>query len=303
VNDFPAKEARAVLARAERRSVRLPDVEIALLDWGGDGAPVLFHHANGFCKGVFGLVAELLEPRFRVIAMDARGHGDSTHPEAPGSYAWTRFAEDLAGVAEQLRAELGVPSLPLGVGHSFGGTSLLGAAKRRPGLFDRIVLVDPVVPPKLEEIPPERRASVMGMVERAGKRRHEWPSQAEAREFFAVRELFERFDPRAIDLYVLDGLRERSDGSVELKCPGAIESAIFAGGGEVDVGALADGNGTPALWLWAALGNFSRERYVALAASMKNARVETIDAGHLVPMEQPALVADAILRFSGDGVG
>ena len=300
MNDFPAREARAVLARAERRSVRLPDVEIALLDWGGPGLPILFHHANGFCKGTFGLVAELLAPRFRAIAMDARGHGDSTHPEAPGSYAWPRFAEDLAGVAERLRAELGLASLPLGVGHSFGGTSLLGAAKRRPGLFDRIVLVDPVVPPKLEEIPPERRASVMGMVERAGKRRHEWPSRAEAREFFAVRELFERFDPRALDLYVLDGLRERTDGSVELKCPGAIEAAVFAGGADVDVAALAQGNATPALWLWAELGNFSQDRYRALAASMTRARVETVDAGHLVPMERPQLVADAIARFAAE---
>ena len=300
MNDFPAREARAVLARAERRSVRLPDVEIALLDWGGDGQPLLFHHANGFCKATFGLVADLLAPRFRVLAMDARGHGDSTHPEAPGSYAWARFAEDFVGVAERLCAELGVASIPVGVGHSFGGTSLLGAAKRRPGLFDRIVLVDPVVPPKLEEIPPERRANVLGMVERAGKRRHEWASHAEAREFFAVRELFERFDPRALDLYVLDGLRERSDGSVELKCPGAIEAAVFAGGGDVDVAVLADGNATPALWLWAALGNFSLERYRALAASMPRARVEVVDAGHLVPMEQPRLLADAIARFASE---
>jgi pimeloyl-ACP methyl ester carboxylesterase len=162
------------------------------------------------------------------------------------------------------------------------------------------VLVDPVVPPKLEEIPPERRASVMGMVERAGKRRHEWPSRAEAREFFAVRELFERFDPRALDLYVLDGLRERADGSVELKCPGAIEAAVFAGGGDVDVAALAQGNATPALWLWAELGNFSQDRYRALAASMARARVETVDAGHLVPMERPQLVADAIARFAAE---
>jgi pimeloyl-ACP methyl ester carboxylesterase len=300
LNDLPAREARAILARAKRRSVRLPDVEIALLDWGGAGPPLLFHHANGFCKATFGLVAERLTDRFRVIAMDARGHGDSTHPEGPGSYAWTRFAEDLGAVAEHIRSELGVASIPIGVGHSFGGTSLLGAAQRKPGLFERIVLVDPVVPPRLDEIPPERRASVMGMVERAGKRRHEWPSYGEAREFFRVRELFERFDPRALDLYVLDGLRERSDGSVELKCPGAIEAAVFAGGGEVDVAELARGNATPALWLWAALGNFSRDRYLQLAASMRSARVETVDAGHLVPMERPELVAEAILRFAAE---
>ena len=300
MDDFPAAEARALLARAARRSVPLPGGEIALLDFGGDGPPLLLHHANGFCKGVLALLAEALRPRFRPFAMDARGHGDSARPEAPGSYAWARFAEDFAGVAEWVAAECRVARLPLAAGHSFGGTSLLGAAKRRPDLFERIVLVDPVVPPRLEDLPPEGSQRVGSLVERASKRRHEWSSRAEARAFFAERELFARFHPTALDLYVLDGLRERADGSVELKCPGAVEAAIFAGGGEVDVAALARGVATPALWLWAALGSFSRERYRALAASMARARVETLVAGHLAPMERPELVAEAIVRFAAE---
>ena len=303
MDDFPAAEARALLAGAVRRSVRLASGEFALLDFGGDGPPVLLHHANGFCKGVFALVAERLRPRFRALAMDARGHGDSARPEAPGSYAWARFAEDFAGVAASVAAECGLARLPLAVGHSFGGTSLLGAAKRSPELFARIVLVDPVVPPRPEELPPERREHVGALVERAGKRRHEWASRAEARAFFAERELFARFHPTALDLYVLDGLRERSDGRLELKCAGAVEAAIFAGGSGVDVPALARGNATRALWLWAALGTFSRERYEALAATMAHARVEALGAGHLAPMERPDLVADAILRFADEGAG
>ena len=102
---------------------------------------------------------------------------------------------------------------------------------------------------------------------------------------------------------MLDGLRERADGSVELKCPGAVEAAVFAGGGEVDVEALArawrrrrSGSGPP-------LGNFSRERYEALAARMARARVETVVAGHLAPMERPELVAEAILRFADEPAG
>jgi pimeloyl-ACP methyl ester carboxylesterase len=302
VNEVVGAEARALLARAARRSVRLADVEIALLDWGGAGEPVLLHHANGFCKGVWGLVAERLAPRFRVFAMDARGHGDSSRPEAPGSYAWHRFAEDAAAVAAFVAAECRVTRLPVAVGSSFGGTSLLGAAKQRPDLFGRLVLVDPVVPPRVEEIPPERREHVLSMVERATKRRHDWPSRAEARAFFAERELFERFDPRALDLYVLDGLRERRDGSVELKCPGTVEAAVFAGGGDVDVAALARGLRTPALWLWASQGSFSRERYRELAASMAAARVEDLACGHLAPMERPDLVAEAVLRFADEDV-
>jgi pimeloyl-ACP methyl ester carboxylesterase len=300
VSDRGALDARALLARAERRRVRLPEVEIALLDWGGGGAPILLHHANGFCKGVWGLVAERLAPRFRPIAMDARGHGDSTRPEAPGSYAWPRFAEDLAGVAERVAELCRVARLPLAVGHSFGGTSLLGAAKRRPELFERLVLVDPVVPRLADDLPPERGEAQGSLVERAGKRRHDWPSRAEARAFFAERELFERFDPRALDLYVLDGLRERADGSVELKCPGAVESAVFAGGGLVDVAALAEGNPIPALWLWASRGNFPRGHYVELAARMARARVEDLACGHLAPMERPDLVAGAILAFADE---
>jgi pimeloyl-ACP methyl ester carboxylesterase len=143
----------------------------------------------------------------------------------------------------------------------------------------------------------------MSMIERATKRRHDWPCRSEARAFFAERELFERFDPRALDLYVLDGLRERADGSVELKCAGAVESAVFAGGGEVDVAALARRLGTPVLWLWAAGGTFSRERYGELAASMAAARVEDLACGHLAPMERPDLVADAVLRFADARIG
>lgn len=302
MDDFPAPEARALLRRATPRRVALAEVEIALLDFGGDGAPVLLHHANGFCKGCYALLADALAPRFRVLAMDARGHGDSTHPEAPGRYAWHLFADDLAAVAERLAGELGLARLPLAIGHSFGGTSLLGAAKRRPDLFERIALVDPVTPPPGAEAPsPERRAHVAKLVERAGKRRHDWPSPAEARAFFAERELFGAWHPAALDLYVLDGLRARSDGSVELKCPGAVEAAVFSGGDDVDVDAIARGVTLPALWLWASRGNFARERYEELAASMADARVESLDAGHLAPMERPELVAEAILRFAAQG--
>src|SRR5262249_25021664 len=104
-------------------------VEIALLDWGGGGPLGLMHHANGFCAGTLGLVAEALVPHFRVIGMDARGHGDSSKPEGPAAYRWDHFAEDYLAVARVLAAEHG-GRVAIGLGHSFGGTSALGAAAR-----------------------------------------------------------------------------------------------------------------------------------------------------------------------------
>jgi len=293
-----ADRARALLAAAAPRRVALPErgVEIALLDFGGSGPLALAHHANGFCKGMWAEVAQALRGRLRLVALDARGHGDSSRPAGEGAFAWSDFARDLAALAARLVAENGGP-FALGIGHSFGGTSLLGAAAEQPALFERLLLVDPVVPPPPSQRVPERGAHVMQMSDGARRRRSDWPSAAAARAWFAERSLFASWTPTALDLYVLDGLRERADGSVELKCPGAIEAAIFEQGEYTDVTPWARGLAPATLWLQADRGSFPLAFYEALAASMRSARVESVPAGHLVPMEQPGLVADAALRL------
>ena len=98
--------ASELLDAAQLRRLPLPDrgVEIALLDWGGDGPLALLHHANGFCKGTLALVAAPLRPHFRVVAMDARGHGDSTPGSGDDPYAWAAFAGDIAAAARIAQA-------------------------------------------------------------------------------------------------------------------------------------------------------------------------------------------------------
>lgn len=289
---------RDLLAAATPRRLMLPErgVEIALLDFGGGGPLALAHHANGFCKGMWAEVAHALRGRLRVVALDARGHGDSSRPEGPAAYAWPEFARDLAAVASLLVAESGAP-LALGIGHSFGGTSLLGAAAERPALFERLLLVDPVTPPPPSSRPPGRREHVASMADAARRRRSDWPSRLEARAWFSERSLFSAWTPAALDLYVLDGLRESKDGGVELKCAGAVEAAVFELGEFVDLTEWTRGLASPALWLWAERGNFPLAFHERLAASMRTARVERVPAGHLVPMERPDLVAEAALRL------
>jgi pimeloyl-ACP methyl ester carboxylesterase len=287
--------ARALLARAARRTFALPGrgVEIAALDWGGDGPLVLLHHANGFCKGVWALVADALRVRCQVVAMDARGHGDSSKPEGAGAYAWDQFAADVAAVADSLAAQHGRP-VALGIGNSFGGTALVGAAARRGELFARLLLVDPVIQPPPE--PPHRphhSPHMRRLVEGARRRRAHWPSRAAARAWCAERALFRAWRPEAIELYLLDGMRERADGSLELKCPGAIEAAVFAAERRLDVFSLARRVHIPTLFLWAQQGDFAHPVYAAVAASMRTARVEAVASGHLVPMEHPEIVVAA----------
>lgn len=284
-----------MLEALTRRRITLDEagVELALLDWGGSGPPALLHHANGFCAALWDPVAQRLRSRFRVFAIDARGHGDSSRPEGPGAFNWDRLEADLVAVGQQLLRELGRERFALGLGHSFGGTITLAAAGQHD-LYDRIALIDAVLHP-----PVVRHADTRGteLSVRARKRRSVWGSREEARQFFLARPLFASWCEEAVELYVAEGLRERSDGQVELKCHPEVEASIFEGSVALDNELAASQLRIPALLIWAAQGDFPRKMYEATSARMQDGTVEDMAAGHLAPMERPDLVAEAVLRF------
>ena len=290
-----------MLSQIRRRTLALPDsaIEIALLDWGGEGPLALLHHANGFCAGVWGPVAERLSAHYRVIAMDARGHGDSSKPEGADNYRWEFFGRDVLGVAEVLAAEQPDGRVALGLGHSFGGSSILMASAERPDLFERIVLVDPVIlPPDWARAASAANPPGNAFAEGARKRRQVWPSRQVARAKWLEKELFAGWDSRALDLYLAEGLADRPDGQVELKCSGEIEAVIFEATGSFDLWSSAGRVQAPTLIEWAARGLFSRAVFEQFAACMTDARVCDIDAGHLAPMQHPDRVVAPILAFA-----
>jgi pimeloyl-ACP methyl ester carboxylesterase len=289
--------------RAARRRIALPQrgVEIAIQDWGGKGPLALLHHANGFCASMWAEVAAELCRDYRVVAMDARGQGDSSLPPegtAIEGFTWPALRDDLIAVADTLLAETGAEQVALGLGHSFGGTLTLAAECARPGLFERIVLVDPVILPPMTPEERKARAGEVGLADRARKRRDTWPSREAAREHFAARELFANFTKTAYGLYIDEALRELPDGQVTLKCPGAVEANVFDSGHTLDIFEHAPRAKAPARLLWAKGGNFPRAGYEALVSGMQQASIEDLDAGHLAPMERPDRVVEAVRRFT-----
>jgi len=295
-----------VLDDVTRRRLPLPGrgVEIALLDWGGEGPLALLHHANGFCAALFDPVARELRRHYRVVAMDARGHGDSSKPEGDAAYAWHAFGDDALAVARALAADRDDRRVALALGHSFGGTALMLAASLDPALFDRLVMVDPVLPPPhgTPAVDPARAERVGSLADRARKRREVFESREDARESWRDKELFEHWTPRAFELYLAEGLADRPDGRVELKCPAAVEAAIFAAGPDFDPWQAASRVKTPALLLWAERGDFPRRVFEEVARRMADARVRDAAAGHLVPMERPDLVVEAVQGFAAGTV-
>ena len=295
----------AVLDDVKRRRLPLPEtgVEIALLDWGGDGPLALLHHANGFGAALWEPVAVLLRPHFRVVAMDARGHGDSSKPAGDRAYAWHHFGDDARAVARALAAEHPSGRVALALGHSFGGTSLMMAAASEPALFERLLMVDPVLhpPPAATGVDPERAARVGKLAERARQRRQVFASREEAGAIWREKPLFESWTERAFALYLAEGLADRPDGQVELKCPGEVEGAIFGNGPDFDAWEVASRVKTPARLLWAERGDFPRFAYEAIVERMAEADIRDVATGHLVPMERPELVAEEALAFAGAG--
>ncbi|MFP6565093.1 MAG: alpha/beta hydrolase [Myxococcota bacterium] len=269
--------------------------EIALLDWGGDGPVALLHHANGFCAALFAGVALALRSKFRVIALDARGHGDSCAVADIEGFGWSDLAKDLEAVADAVVAELGVERIALGLGHSFGGSLTAVVASKRPFLYERIAMVDPVVFPRA--VSDAVTAHGRELVERTLRRRRHFESREQARAHFSGRALFEAWQPWAFDGYVEEGMRAAPGGGVELKCAPELEAQIFGGSRTLDLQVAASKLQVPALCLFATGGNFDRALHADWVSRMQKGELRDIEGGHLVPMEDPARVAFAVLEF------
>lgn len=291
-----------MLAGVERRRITLAPsgIAIALLDWGGDGPIALLHHANGFCAALWTLVAEQLCKRYRVIAIDARGHGDSDTRPVPAGLRWEYLVSDLAQVAAQLLAETGEPAIGLGVGSSLGGIVTAAAEERHPGLFRRIAMLDPPIHPSAElarelqlDLPTQRP----NIAEQARARSAVWPSRATAGDAWRDKPMFSAWRPRAFELYLQEGLRDREDGSVELKCNPLVEATIFETAGSLDTFEFAPRVTAPVLLVRAGQGFFPPIIFEHLAGLFPNCTYKVVDAGHLLPMEAPELVIELLDDF------
>lgn len=284
-----------------RRSIVLREqgIEIALQDWGGDGPLALLHHATGFCAALWAPVAARLRDRFHVVAMDAHAHGDSPRVEArvdSDDFSWSLMTEDLRAVAGILLEETGHQQIALGLGHSFGGTLTMTAESRQPGLYDRLVLVEPVIP--TSETPAgERIDRKNDLIERTRKRRDRWPTREAALQQLSSKELFEKWAPGTLELYVQEALRDTSDGEVELKCDREVEAEVFVNSFSIDLQQVFPNVHADVLIAWGQHGNYPLESYQDMCGRLPNAKLVEADAGHLIPMEKPDWLVEQILGF------
>jgi pimeloyl-ACP methyl ester carboxylesterase len=251
---------------------------------------IQFSHANGFpalsYKTLFNLLSE-----FEFHYIDCIGH----NPRFPVTDNWPYLVDELIEAIEQ-----GGQYPVIGMGHSLGGAVSFLAAIKRPDLFKALILLDPPILSffRARAIQWLKTWGVIDWItpaKRVERRRAQWDTPEQAREYFQARSLFSGFTSACLDDYLEAGLKRELSGQYSPCFQPSIEALIFNTlphiysrfkhqlkvpttmlvGESSDVVHLLD--------LWSLQKNF-------------NVKCKKVPGGHLFPFEKPETTAKAIRR-------
>ena len=267
-------------------------VKLHYLDWGGTGPPLILLHATGFLAKLWQPIAEQLTDRYRVVAYDQRGHGDSD--DVPDGYSFEQFAVDLQAVIEGLGLDQppGSPGASISAaGHSGGASTIAVHAARYPGVIGRAVLIEPILP-KREWMVGEANTRADG----ARKRRAVWSSTNEMFESYRARPPFDTWRQDMLLIYIEEGTRRREDGQVELKCPPQLEALYYEAVRQADFWPLLAKVQCPTLFVWGENGDLRARMGEGLENEVPNSHTVSVpDTTHFLVMEKPDALA-ALLK-------
>jgi len=255
-------------------------------EWGAPGAPpvLLLHGITDHARSWDPLAAALAD-RYRVLALDQRGHGDSD-PAPDGDYTLATMAEDVAAFVRAVA----LPALRV-VGLSMGGRVAIAWAAGRPADVARLVVVD--IGPDIAEAGLRRVATAMAATPE---------SFASVDEAFAwVRGGNTRYDDALLRHRIAHAVRPLPAGGFAWKYDRGLRDAVRAGRRleTIDLWPLWQALGVPVLLVRGAesdvLAPETAERMLSLQPGAR--LVEVPGAGHTVPGDRPDLFNALVARF------
>ena len=260
-----------------RRFVEIADGVVHYAE-AGSGPPVLLLHQTPRSWDEYRDVLPLLSRRFRAIAMDTIGFGDSSKPEPP----WTATIERFAGAALAFLDALALERVAV-VGHHTGGVIALELAATRPELVDRLVLSST---PLVDDAFRRERAArpAVDDVEPSADGTHLTALWQQRMRFYPPGR------PDLLTRFVLDALKA-GDFTV------AGHRAVH----DYDMEAKLPSVAAPALLVGAPDDPFAYPHLAPLAARLPGSRVVEIPGGMVpLPDQLPRDFARAVVEFLGD---
>ena len=297
----------AVFRQPRRRMIAIDSPagpgEMAALEFGPQDQAIdaIFVHANGFNAQTYNSLLAPLAAGLRVLAIDQRGHGATTlAARGEGRRSWLDLRDDLVALLRVLDG----PPVVL-AGHSMGGTVSLLAAAARPDAVKGLVLLDPVIMPRLVALyalAPWTSGALwkkMPIAQAALRRRAVFDDREAVVAAYTGRGAFKTWPETMLADYVDGGFVDRDDGKVELACAPAWEASNYSAQGHDPWRAIRKVTG-PVRILRAERGSTCRvgDRF---ARRGRDVRVETVGGtSHFLPMERPDLARDAIFAMATD---
>jgi non-heme chloroperoxidase len=111
------------------------DVKLEVLDWGGNGRPLVFLAGLGNTAHVFDKFAPKFTDEYHVYGITRRGFGDSSAPAI--GYSADRLGDDVVAALDALKL-----TQPVLVGHSIAGEELSSVATRHRERVSGLIYLD-----------------------------------------------------------------------------------------------------------------------------------------------------------------
>ncbi len=264
-------------------------LSLRVMEWGSPTAApiVMLHGIRGYAR-TFASLAQALLPRFRTIAYDQRGRGESDWDPLRRYYNQD-YVRDLEAVVEQL----GLRRFDL-LGHSMGGIAAYVYAAANPDRIRRLVI---------EDAGPGASADSSGSIR---IRQELLSAPASFESWDAAVEFMRRLRPTVTEAARLDRLRNMLKQQVDGTWTWQYDHAGIAEARlnpdlsrQVDLWPHVEAIRSPTLVLRGGRSDYLG-RDVAPSMSARNLNIqwrEIADAGHYIHDDQPQLFASCVLSF------
>jgi len=274
-------------------------VNIPQFDFGGDGAPLHFLHANGYPPDCYKPLFELLKTQHYVFGMKLRPLWDDSKIEDIND--WNPFSDDLL----RFLTTCGLGPA-IGVGHSIGGIVTLRAALREPGKFRALILLDPVlfVPPILVMWNLVRALGLGNKIHPkivgAFKRRPTFDNLDMVFRGYRSREIFRYLSDEDLRTYITGITKPKADGGFELAYSREWEAHIYLTGlRDFDLWRDLPKLNIPTLIIRGAeTDTFLKNAAKLVEKKNPKIQIETLEKStHILPLERPQEVFNFMQVF------